>query len=654
MFINVLFFFFFCLFQIKYISTIDANNDVAIEISAFDENKNVRFLNVTFKDAIFAFLVSKDIEEAKDILVFQSMNGGKSWKKNDEVIRSPCGEMSVVHYIFVEENEIVLIFVSNEQTFITKSENGSKWEIPQKINENFFDNKMGYYSGKAVEIAKNKKPVIFMCIDNNTYVKDDIVSDGECAFSYDKGNTWIRNSYFFVKNNIGKINYENPFVYNGFFFFSIHLFSKDRYSYVMCNKYEEEQNFYCDEAPFTAPGYEISHVIAMKDYLYAILSNETEKKIGISKDGVHFYNFGEVPEGKEYNFILINDSYFLLVLSNNRYTNVMLENEAFSNHSKNMTVPFGDYKKKFSSLNDNPRSKTKNIYIDVNKIITFSRKCSYKFGKNYSKMQFPKGSYLLSENEFAVKVKVSNYIPLSNTVNITRVCGSQIEDNIKLHYQAGGSLKFYVGVDFTYSSYNYKIIETNVSENKVFNIPVYVHESEIILGLICPVDNMSDMMCFEKVYNTTSQNGVVSETYDTTNSNLVPAETLFGKKKITIKPKRKLINSLVNAIESLLVIDEQTASSIYTEKQNISFRCECMVKGYKVEVNYLLQPHRKGTNVEETNVIEWKARLDKEKNEKNESLISYHTSNNDSYSNFIRINIYVICFNFFLIYMATA
>lgn len=215
-----------------------------------------------------------------------------------------------------------------------------------------------------------------------------------------------------------------------------------------------------------------------------------------------------------------------------------------------------------------------NYSIHDNMVVKFSECPIPVTTQNYD---LPKGTYIIKENKCSVEYLITNYIPEQVSINYTQSIFGSI-NTMSIQTTVGGEKYKYEGVDFTNSSPNYVPLKEEFKDAKKINVVVANFSSERTIGLICPlVDTAENFDCFDEVFNEKEK--------------LVTIQSLFKKQKVFVIPKRKILNTNENGVETLLYMDNLLIKEMRQHMSTVSFTCKCKVQQQIMHIHYIISPY---------------------------------------------------------------
>lgn len=215
-----------------------------------------KFLNVSFKECLYAFQSANVSESDSSICIWSSSNNGVGWLKKTQI---PCkfasnGGSCDVMSTMVSNDELVVIYGNNTEYAIAKSKDGLKWNTSSSMNrESMNGKKKIYYSGLPFDPSDsdNKKKKYIMCYSSTEIPDEDKDSFhaplGTCFTSDDEGASWKVSFYVRVKKTEGNVNPPDQIFY---FRNKIHFVTTvdgEKNVFFTCELFKENgKGFHCE------------------------------------------------------------------------------------------------------------------------------------------------------------------------------------------------------------------------------------------------------------------------------------------------------------------------------------------------------------------------------------------------------------------------
>ncbi|CRH00717.1 6-cysteine protein, putative [Plasmodium relictum] len=194
--------------------------------------------------------------------------------------------------------------------------------------------------------------------------------------------------------------------------------------------------------------------------------------------------------------------------------------------------------------------------------------------KNYptNTYNLPKGSYSFSLDNYINYYVISNLISSESTTNLP----SGGNETKSVRFIKGGKSYSYEGIDLTDSSPNYKLVNTNITEDKTIDVIIAEFNDEKTVGLVCPL-SQENFECFHKVYNNSEE--------------LVRIEEVFDSEDIFVFPTKLLYKGDETALETILHLNKRNVDKLNHDKNIVHFHCRCQVNNHSVKVYYHISAH---------------------------------------------------------------
>ncbi|CRG97916.1 secreted ookinete protein, putative [Plasmodium gallinaceum] len=203
-----------------------------------------------------------------------------------------------------------------------------------------------------------------------------------------------------------------------------------------------------------------------------------------------------------------------------------------------------------------------------------------------SNVSFPPNTKYIKEGDSKYIFKLPPYIKDTVENNLYFINESMKTEKKSVIIHAGGKIPELVGVDFSKMndncSYGYtsnKCDNIKIEGNKI-SVDITVHaDSQVILGMICPVDSINQNICFNDVYD---------------NDKKVFIRDFFEDDEglLTILPKTYVYipDSSETYEESNLIMEKRFIEKIYKNKSHYksSFVCKCYAHKKHYEVTFKL------------------------------------------------------------------
>lgn len=317
----------------------------------------IHFTEMSFKNKLFRFSVYPLRKDGRSIDISIGSSDGMRWTENREVIGHPGTEMIHVYSTFVINNELYLFFYAGKN-YMTKTDDGIHWDLLLETFKGDFSNTITT-SGYPVDLYGNGKKYIFVCTRMVKDAHKHKTRKGECAFSSDKGKTWMMKYVHltdeYIHSYILKIFYHNG---------SLHALvtsddgekkyvfgcSESSNRYILCGTLELKY----------LKNYEIMNVSSTFGYLTMILKSGDDYFRSVSYDGKRADDIEQIPNG-QFHEIITTDNYSGLILYETGTDIFMIRNhyrfhdrkagcQATENYGKNnlYTHRFYPTSKKFS------------------------------------------------------------------------------------------------------------------------------------------------------------------------------------------------------------------------------------------------------------------------------------------------------------------
>lgn len=288
-----------------------------------NQDEIIRFAGISFKGSMFGFFIDNNRNNGRDVSIVYSSFPDNTWKTKYNVLSSPTDYPSLISSIFVDEEEIIVIFRSDTAYFLSRSSDGMEWTSPKEIiTEQPLPLVFSFYSGSLLNQTESNQKIIFTCANDVDDAKKE-VSETQvimiCAFSYDKGNSWTIQKFTTTEKEEKTIFAEKIFFANN----QLYILSILDYTtevYFVCLEITKDNNSCIMNSSEVAEDYEIDTIFETNGYVMClkILYNEFAYLCKLIENGkCHFIS--EVPVGRNYN-VIANDNNGISIVIEKAYS----------------------------------------------------------------------------------------------------------------------------------------------------------------------------------------------------------------------------------------------------------------------------------------------------------------------------------------------
>lgn len=278
----------------------------------------VRFAGLSFNGNIIGFVVASEMNNGRDISITYSSILENKWITKYKAIKSPINSPCLISSIFVDDDEITVIFRSNATYFISRSTDGIEWESPKEIiTKKPLPLVFSYYSGAPMHLHDSNEKMIFVCGNN----EDDKRGSGnqvliKCAFSYDKGNSWVLRTFDIIEDFEIIFASKIFFAANKMYILSIANYNEE--VYFVCSEFTSDTNTCLMNLSEVSKDYEIDTIFETSGSVISlqILYNEYAYLCKLMENGqCHIIN--EVPVGRNYSVVINNANNIYIIIEGN-------------------------------------------------------------------------------------------------------------------------------------------------------------------------------------------------------------------------------------------------------------------------------------------------------------------------------------------------